>query len=137
MRFFSSLTMNLQSRHSKKMLVPTFKPGRHNLNLSPYCSLSLLGNSINGKSLTRETFKHLVVDARAKDHFSVLTIRELLADNGDGDVGVDGCVSHISTFASKDKETGAPKGESTSLTVISAAWKDGKRIMIDLTEVVG
>jgi len=92
---------------------------------------------INGKSLTRETFKHLVVDARAKDHFSVLTIRELLADNGDGDVGVDGCVSHISTFASKDKETGAPKGESTSLTVISAAWKDGKRIMIDLTEVVG
>jgi hypothetical protein len=60
----------------------------------------------------------------------------LLAKNGDGDVGVDGYVSHISTFALKDKQTGVQREGGTSLTVISASWKDGKRVMVDLTEIM-
>ena len=67
---------------------------------------------------------------------SVLTIRELLAINGDSDVGVDGSVSHISTFAFTDKQTGSKKVESTSVTVIVVAWKNGKTIVTDLTEML-
>ena len=86
--------------------------------------------------MSRENYKNVVFDARAKDHLSVLTIRELLANNGDGGVGVDGSVSHISTFAMKDKQTGVQKAEGTGLSIITVAWKDGKRIMTDLTEVM-
>lgn len=67
---------------------------------------------------------------------SVLTIRELLAIEGDSEVGIDGSVSHISTFAFTDKQTGLKKAESTSVTVITAAWKNGKRIVTDLTEML-
>jgi hypothetical protein len=67
---------------------------------------------------------------------SVLTIRELLAINGDSDVGVDGSVSHISTFAFTDKQTGSKRAESTSVTVITAAWKNGQRVVTDLTEML-
>lgn len=64
-------------------------------------------------------------------------MQELFAKNGDAEIGVEGTVSHISTFTSKDKETGAQKDEKTSQTIITAAWKDGKRVMTELTEVIG
>jgi hypothetical protein len=67
---------------------------------------------------------------------SVQTNRELLAMNGDGDIGVDGSVSHVSTFALVDKKTGV-KVESTSVSIISTGWKDGKRVVKELTEVMG
>lgn len=75
-------------------------------------------------------------EARSKNNLSVLTIRELLVANGDSGVGVDGSVSHVSTFASTDKKTGSKQVESTSVTVITAGWKDGKRVVTDLTEML-
>jgi hypothetical protein len=95
----------------------------------------LIIHRINGTSLTAEIWKKAIFDARAKDEFSVLTIQELVAANGDADIGIEGTVAHISTFAVKNKETGAEKME-TSQTIITAAWKDGKRIMTELTEVM-
>ena len=95
----------------------------------------LIRPRINGKTLTAEIWKKAIFDARAQDEFSVLTVQELIATNGNADVGVEGTVSHISTFIVKDKKTGTQEVE-TSQTIITAAWTDGKRIMTELTEVM-
>jgi hypothetical protein len=43
-------------------------------------------------------------------------------------------VAHISTFILKDKETGVEKAD-TSVTISTVAWKDGKRILTELSEL--
>jgi hypothetical protein len=67
---------------------------------------------------------------------SVLTIRELLAIHGDSDVSVNRSISYISTFSFTDKQTRSKKAKSTSTTIITTAWKNRKRVVIGLTEML-
>jgi hypothetical protein len=75
------------------------------------------------------------MDSLSKNNLSVKTNRELSSINGNGGAGVDGSVSHISTFATVDKKTGTAV-ESTSVTIISTSWRDGKRLVTELTEIL-
>lgn len=82
----------------------------------------------NGRLLSFNDWKNVISAARAKNALTIKTNRELLSS--------DTSVAHISTFVLKDKETGVEQAN-TSVTICTVAWKDGKRILTDLSELYG
>ncbi|OJJ76696.1 hypothetical protein ASPBRDRAFT_204260 [Aspergillus brasiliensis CBS 101740] len=90
---------------------------------------------INGTALTYEDYKNAIARNRAQYEFSVESNRELLASREPSEArNGGGSVAHISTFTVKDKQTGSVKREST-VTLATVGSVDGKRMLLELTEV--
>ncbi|KZL79220.1 hypothetical protein CI238_04289, partial [Colletotrichum incanum] len=88
---------------------------------------------INHGRFNYEEFMNAVTQARAKDNMSVQSNNEIQVWNApDGSGG--GCVAHMSHFTLTDKKSGQAV-KSSSLTLANVQVRNGKRVLVELTEV--
>lgn len=90
---------------------------------------------MNGVPLTYDDYKTAIARTRAQNVLSIENSRELLASRGIAETANGGgSVAYISTFTSKDRQTGHEKRELT-VTLATVAVVDGRRLLTELTEV--
>ncbi|GKT56356.1 hypothetical protein ColTof4_09098 [Colletotrichum tofieldiae] len=88
---------------------------------------------INHGRFDYQQFRDAVTQARAKDSMSVQSNNEIQAWNAPDGSG-SGCVAHMSHFTLADKKSGQAV-KSSSLTLANVQIRDGKRVLVELTEV--
>ncbi len=89
---------------------------------------------VNNDSFTYEQYRDIFQGARARDEMTVQANDELLAAEAPDPSG-GGTVAHLSRWTGKDKVSGVETRWST-LTVANVQVRDGKRVLVGLTEVM-
>lgn len=83
--------------------------------------------------MTGDSFKDIIVAARAKSSLVVVQAQEILAST-DASKASGGSVSHFTVFSAKDKDTGDER-QFSNLTIVTCAPEDGDIVITEWTEV--
>jgi len=81
-----------------------------------------------------QKYLEIVKHARAKDVMTVQSNDEIIAWEAPDGSGT-GLVSHLSRWTRKNKQTGEEQSY-TDLTVAKVETRNGKRVLVELTEIV-